>query len=139
MTSGRVSLEVAWARSVAVSLGLAGALCGCGFGRTCDTSVPHPMSIRVRDSRSGADLCDAEVVARADDGATVTLTSDAGPDCRFTGGSREGPHRIEARRPGFLPGSVTVELEKNDCDQYITERRTIDLEPDPNAPAADRD
>jgi len=94
-------------------------------GVVCTAIAVSSLNVTVRDTATGAPVCDVRVTA-VHAGTTYTLRQTG--DCRYAGPEeRDGVFEVRAEKAGYIPASfINVRVTKDEC-HVIPVQLTIDL------------
>lgn len=130
-----------WPFILAVSLSLAADVLATACSRrTCSNDARIGLAITIRDARTDAPVCDANVVASDGNYHAQLDTYNVDPCAYFGAIERPGTYRLDVSRDGYLStglDGLTVSQE-DECHIAGPVERTVYLQRDPNGPP-DRD
>lgn len=102
--------------------------CGAAESKECTAIAIWSFRVHVRDSSTGAEMCDATVIAS--DGATDTPLSCVGEDGPYVGVAEQlGTFQITAAKSDYRDGSTTIVVDQSDGCHVVTKDATLELDP----------
>ena len=120
--------------TIAAGLIVLGALClactACGSSaQECTAIATWSFRVRVTDSKTGASICDATLIA-SDGSKDTTLTSVGGADCLYVGVTEQlGTFRVTATKAGYQTGMTSIVVDQSDGCHVVTQDGGVTLEP----------
>jgi hypothetical protein len=104
---------------LALTFVLAVAICGCASKKSCTAIAVEGLVVTVTNSRSGARICDATVLAQtggSDGGGTALQPSGPGAMCDYAGAPEApGDYTITVSRNGFVTATARATVQQGDC------------------------
>jgi hypothetical protein len=94
---------------------------GCSSAEPCPPIGLAPLSIKIVDSATGVEICDAQVNITKP-GFQIQLDS-----CPYAGGNGAGSYQVSAKKDGYAPKvqNVSVSRPDNECPPHMNMTITL--------------